>query len=360
MGNTKRAESSAKSGGEIEDHIARAAEQFERVRPPFAEETSSTEGKANPPIAFVIAGRLDFSRLRATLARLQACGKWGWASVASEPAALVGDFVLFGDGELPKILDRLVRSNAPAELVMENAARGCWNSPTKPGRSGIALDALCRERLSGRGGEAEDPMTSGIRPTEVATSEDVRAMRAKLDHRRREHIRLAAFLVALEAGLRRGEICALNVSDLRDHEGCPVLHVSTLKRRGRVKRMVPLAPDDAALLNKYVRQEHGPEPDPEAPLFRTTGQRFPFRVTRITPKAVAHCLARLFKAAGIHRRLTPHSFRHGFATRLLQCGTDLKTLQVLMGHASLSSTEVYLHSSFERQVSAVRRLHDAD
>jgi integrase len=185
-------------------------------------------------------------------------------------------------------------------------------------------------------------------------------MRSKLDHRRHDHVRLAALLVALDSGLRRGEICGLNVSDFRDHEGCPVLHVATLKRRGRVKRLVPLPPADAAVLKKFVRLEHGPAPTQEAPLFRTTGQRFPFRVCRLTPKAVAYNLARLLKAAGICKRLTAHSFRHGYATRLLQSGADLKTVQVLLGHASLSSTEVYLHSDFQRQVEAVRRAVDGE
>lgn len=123
------------------------------------------------------------------------------------------------------------------------------------------------------------------------------------------------------------------------------------------KRLVPItAPEDLDLLSKYVRQEHGPAPSPEAPLFRTLGKHYPFQIGPMTAKAIDYNLRQALQRAGITKRLTPHSFRHGFASGLLRSGADLKTVAELLGHASLSSTQAYLHTTFERKVEAVRRL----
>src|SRR5262245_61317074 len=107
------------------------------------------------------------------------------------------------------------------------------------------------------------------RPTEPATARDLAALRGRLDLRRRDHVRVAAVLVSLGVGLRRGEVCELNVADFRTHQDRPVLHVKTLKRRGETKRLVPLCKDDAAVIAKYIEQQHGRAADPSAPLFVT-------------------------------------------------------------------------------------------
>jgi site-specific recombinase XerD len=198
---------------------------------------------------------------------------------------------------------------------------------------------------------------NGIRPTENATKEDSDAMKAQLDRRRPDDVRTLVVLICLAYGLRRGEVCGLNVADFRTHEGHPVLHVETLKQRDRrVKRLVPIAAEDAAILQKYVRQEHGTTPAATDPLILTAGARFPFRVGRLTARTIEYQLRRLRTAAGITKRLTAHSFRHGFATQLIQSGADLRTVQDLMGHASIASTQVYLHSTFGRGVEAIRRM----
>ena len=198
-----------------------------------------------------------------------------------------------------------------------------------------------------------------VRPTERATAADLRATRAQLDLRRRDHVRVAAMLSVLGLGLRRGEVCALNVGGFRKHEGHPVLDVVTLKKRRTSRMLVPVAESDARLLAKYVDQQHGADADPRAPLFVTCATHHPCTTRRLTPKAISYWVTKLRLDAGIDKRLTPHSLRHAFATRLLQIEgepVDLKTLQVLMGHSGLSATQAYLHTTFPRQVAAIERL----
>lgn len=193
------------------------------------------------------------------------------------------------------------------------------------------------------------------RPTEVLLDGERGRIGAGFDMRRSRDVRDAALHAALDHGLRRGEACALNLGDVTEHNGHPVLRVRTLKRGGTHVRLVPLGPDAAVIIAKYVDQEHGANLDPNAPLFRTLATRYPFRTSRLTPRAVACAIAVWRRRAGVTRRVTTHSWRHAFATRLIQRGADLRTVQELMGHASVASTQVYLHASFERQVEAIQR-----
>lgn len=137
------------------------------------------------------------------------------------------------------------------------------------------------------------------------------------------------------------------------------LSVETLKQRSARKkeRLVPVTNDEErALLTRYVRQEHGAQPDRAARLFRTAATRHPFKKGPITAKAIEHAIKQLASRAGIGRRAHAHAFRHAFATELLRGGADLRVVQELLGHRSISSTAVYLHASFERCAAAVARL----
>jgi integrase/recombinase XerD len=149
-----------------------------------------------------------------------------------------------------------------------------------------------------------------------------------------ERHRVAAML-AFGAGLRVGEICNLLVEDVDPKR--MVLRIRGSKR-GR-ERYVMLSPRLLSAMRAYWKAAR-----PSGPyLFR--GRK---PGTLLTRAAVHKAIAAAARRAGIGKRVGPHTLRHTFATHLLEAGTDLRTLQVLLGHASIESTTTYLHVSTAR------------
>ena len=144
----------------------------------------------------------------------------------------------------------------------------------------------------------------------------------------------AIFMAAYGAGMRIGEVRRLRIDDIDSARG--LIRV----RDGKTgERYVPLGPRLLEALREYWRayRPQGPE------LFPGRG-----KTGVLTRTAVHKVLRQVAKKAGIEKHVTPHTFRHCFATHLLDTGTDLHTVQVLLGHASLESTAKYLHRSRQR------------
>ena len=147
-------------------------------------------------------------------------------------------------------------------------------------------------------------------------------------------------MLAYGAGLRVSEACKLNVSDIDSAAG--VIHVRGGKRNR--DRDVMLSRRLLEELRFYWRKRRPPGPE-----------LFPGRAgagTTITRVAIAKAVKQARIAAGLEsRRITPHTLRHSFDTHMLEQGIDLRTLQVLLGHASLASTTRYVHISAARLAS---------
>jgi integrase/recombinase XerD len=136
-------------------------------------------------------------------------------------------------------------------------------------------------------------------------------------------------------GIRRAEAALLKVSDI-DSERM-VIHIQLGK--GSRDRDVPMTPKLLEALRQYWRWKH-----PKIYLFPSTeghrGQERP-----ISDKTVWYACKEAAARAGIKKRIGPHTLRHSFATHLMEAGTDLRTIQLLMGHAHLEDTTVYLQLS---------------
>lgn len=157
-----------------------------------------------------------------------------------------------------------------------------------------------------------------------------------------------AILMALySTGMRRSELVGLRVDDI-DSERM-VIHIH--KGKGGKDRDVPLCPRLLETLREYWRWKK-----PRTWLFpgqpRAEGKH-------LTDKAVWHVCHDAARHAGIKKRVSPHMLRHSFATHLLEDGADLATIQVLLGHADLEATSIYLHLSrrhLEKTVNPLEQL----
>jgi integrase/recombinase XerC len=120
--------------------------------------------------------------------------------------------------------------------------------------------------------------------------------------------------------------------------------------KGGRERVVPVLPAVRRAIDAYVALVPFPLPADE-PLFRGA-RRGP-----LSPRIVQLAIARLRGALGLEASATPHALRHSFATHLLGRGGDLRTIQELLGHASLSTTQIYTNVDSERLLEVYRRAH---
>jgi site-specific recombinase XerD len=165
-----------------------------------------------------------------------------------------------------------------------------------------------------------------LSPSEVSV---LLAAIGRLKHR-------AMVMLAYGAGLRVSEVCRLEFRDVDAKR--MLLHIRDGK--GGRDRYVMLSPVLLRTLRAYAKQSRvrGPYLFPSARKTRDV-------LTRVAlHKAITHAA----KRADISKRVTPHTLRHSFATHALEAGMDLRTLQVLLGHARISTTTTYLHVAASR------------
>lgn len=155
---------------------------------------------------------------------------------------------------------------------------------------------------------------------------------------------LAMFELIYSCGLRVSELTGLNVGtlDLVEH------HVRVVGKGGK-ERLLPIGRQACGVVKKYL-QERG-QPDQDEPLFIN------HRGGRLTARSVQRNLKKRLLFFGLPGDVTPHALRHSFATHLLDAGADLRAIQELLGHASLSTTQKYTKVSFAHLADVYDRAH---
>ena len=160
-------------------------------------------------------------------------------------------------------------------------------------------------------------------------------------------IRDRAILELLYAtGLRVSELTGLDWRDIDFELGMAMVR----QGKGHKDRLVPFGEPAADALLAW-RDAAPAEKSPDAPVFVN------LRGARLTPRSVQKMVARALGAAGIDTHLTPHGLRHCFATHLLNAGADLRSIQEMLGHASLATTQRYTHVSARHLKEVYRRAH---
>ncbi|MHC5655181.1 tyrosine recombinase XerC [Stappia sp. ICDLI1TA098] len=148
--------------------------------------------------------------------------------------------------------------------------------------------------------------------------------------------------------------CGLRISEALSLTGrtAPRKGTRTLRVRGKGgrERIVPVLPVVSEAVESYLAlSPHAPQPD--GPLFLGA------RGGPLNPRIVQYAMARLRSALGLPDSATPHALRHSFATHLLAGGGDLRTIQELLGHASLSTTQIYTEVDAARLLDAFDKAH---
>lgn len=146
-------------------------------------------------------------------------------------------------------------------------------------------------------------------------------------------------------GMRCSELVGLDLDDI-DRPG----RIARVLGKGRKERLVPFGrPADLALA-RYLEVRKGLRAQGAALLLNRRGGR-------LTDRSVRRCVARRIGEAARKGRVTPHTLRHSFATHLLQRGADLRAIQELLGHASLSTTQRYTHVNARQMLEVYQKTH---
>jgi site-specific recombinase XerD len=144
----------------------------------------------------------------------------------------------------------------------------------------------------------------------------------------------AIITIGVYCGLRVSEISSLDLGDVDLQD----LTVRVRHGKGDKPRMVTLNPWAAQFVSAWISAR--PDVDTEAVFVSRHGLRMSVRMIQVIVGSLA-------RVAGIEKRITPHKLRHSFATLLLNRGADIRTIQELLGHASIATTEIYTHVADE-------------
>src|SRR5262245_27394385 len=148
------------------------------------------------------------------------------------------------------------------------------------------------------------------------------------------HLRDVAVLETIySCGLRISELCGLEAQDINWNE-----QILRVRGKGKKERLVPIGAPALAAIQNYWNKLN-PAPDGDTPVFLAKANK----PRPMYPRLVQLRLKRYLALAGLDPKLTPHQLRHSYATHLLDAGADLRSVQELLGHAHLVTTQVYTH-----------------
>jgi len=225
-----------------------------------------------------------------------------------------------------------------AERILESDVTGSIESPKKWHRLPTILDDKAVNTLIAQPDETQD----------VHASRD-RAM----------------IMLLYATGLRASELCSLKVNDVNFNLG-----VIRVFGKGGKERIVPVAPPALAALQTYLEKRgQGPNSPPEAlPLSETKRSKkvpdpffFFFFLSRtgraLKREDIFRIIRKYVRRAAIRGNVSPHTLRHSFATQLLSRGADLRSVQEMLGHVDISTTQVYTHVDAARLKAIHKKYH---
>ena len=197
----------------------------------------------------------------------------------------------------------------------------------------------------------ERPKTEYHLP-QVLTLDDIYKLMATIDYSSDEGTRNRAILEILYgSGLRVTELVNLKISDIFLKEGYLIV-----TGKGSKQRLVPISPEAEKWYKMWLEERAHIDVKPEFSdiVFVNHYGR------QLTRSMIFTIIKRLAAEAGIQKNISPHTFRHSFATHLLQNGADLRLIQQMLGHEAITTTEIYTHINIDDLRQAILRYHPAN
>ncbi len=194
----------------------------------------------------------------------------------------------------------------------------------------------------------ETPNT-GLHLPEVLTLDEINAMEATIDLGKPEGPRNLAIIETIySCGLRVSELCDLKISRISVTD-----RMLMVEGKGSKERIVPISETAIDLINDYLpwRASLDVKPGEEDILFLNR------RGHRLTRVMVFYIIRQAAVMAGIRRVISPHTLRHSFATHLLEGGANLRAIQMMLGHESIATTQIYLHTDTSALRNEIIRFH---
>ncbi len=195
-----------------------------------------------------------------------------------------------------------------------------------------------------------EPPKIGRKLPDTLSEEEIDTLISAIDLSHPQGERNRAMLECLYAcGLRVSELISLQLSDLYFEEG-----FISVTGKGNKQRFVPISTHTQKYINLYcqeVRIQDIPKPEYTNTLFLNRRGR------QLTRAMVFTIIKDLAVKAGIQKVISPHTFRHSFATHLLQNGADLRSIQQMLGHESITTTEIYMHVDRSQLSDVLNKFH---
>ena len=147
-------------------------------------------------------------------------------------------------------------------------------------------------------------------------------------------------------GIRVGELVGIDLSDVDFISG-----VIKVLGKGRRERLAPVGDKAVGAIREYMEHRSAKKLEEKKPLFLNKSGK------RLTDRSIRRIIERYIKKLSIKEHVSPHTLRHSFATHLLNHGADLRSVQELLGHKNLSTTQIYTHVTMERLKSVYDKAH---
>lgn len=189
----------------------------------------------------------------------------------------------------------------------------------------------------------------GRKLPEILTVEEIDAMIASIDPESNEALRNRAIMETLYGcGLRVSELINLEISRIHASEG-----FIDVTGKGDKQRLVPISEVALGCIDEYLKERKFMQVKPGSENIVFLNRRG----SQLTRVMIFYIIKNLAECAGIQRNISPHTLRHSFATHLLEGGANLRAIQMMLGHESLATTELYLHLDNSHLREAILRFH---